>query len=477
MTVKRLHPFLMVYDFWKLVKSNFFLAILLYVVNFGSERLFMQILQVAFLAYIVIRCVSIVIKWSTLRYEIRGGSIHIREGLLSKSYRTVPLDRIQNVQRHTPFLYKWFGVTSITFETAMAGDDSSVTLEAVSLAEAQRLEQWAADQKPDLPDIEDTERTLHFSPTRKDLLKASFTSFSFLAIIPVVLGLYESLNDLVDWDEAAEGVARAMQTSTWLIPLLIVLIIVISVAFGIVRTFAKYGNYEITSDEDKVYIRKGVLEETAFSISKDRVQAVLLTQSLLKKMLGLAEVKLVSSGGAGEEEWKANSLYPFLPVKRAYSIIEEILPDYKIASQLEKLDRQALCLRMLRPSWLWMLATAALLLIRPSLWHLSFALLALILALRLIDVRNSGYLLRGEFLQLRSGALVSSMVLTKRSKIIEVSVVQSRLQQRFGLATVAIANRSDPVLVTTLKDVPARVAGQLYAWYWERTNVIEVEQA
>src|SRR5690606_41434165 len=51
-----------------------------------------------------------------------------------------------------------------------------------------------------------------------------------------------------------------------------------------------------------------------------------------------------------------NSLYPFLPVEKAYQLIEELLPIYQINSRLERLPRIALWLRLLRPSWFFVIA-------------------------------------------------------------------------------------------------------------------------
>lgn len=109
-------------------------------------------------------------------------------------------------------------------------------------------------------------------------------------------------------------------------------------------TFLKYGKYEISSDDERIYITKGVIEETSFFIEKHKVQAVEVEQSLLKRLLGLAEVKLTSAGRLDfeGEKLELNSLYPFLPVKRAYEIINEILPDYEVAQEMRQLPKKSL---------------------------------------------------------------------------------------------------------------------------------------
>ena len=105
------------------------------------------------------------------------------------------------------------------------------------------------------------------------------------------------------------------------------------------EAFLKYGNYQISSDHDRIYITKGLIDETAFSIAKEKVQAIEIKQSFMKRLLGLAEVKLTSAGGlsSGEDTLEINSLYPFLPVKRAYEMVSEILPSYEISQKMSPL--------------------------------------------------------------------------------------------------------------------------------------------
>ncbi|MDV2686973.1 PH domain-containing protein, partial [Alkalihalophilus lindianensis] len=104
-----------------------------------------------------------------------------------------------------------------------------------------------------------------------------------------------------------------------------------------------------------IYINKGVIDETAFSIAKDKVQAIAIEQSFTKRLFGLAEVKLTSAGSLSLEEDASdiNSLYPFLPVRRAYEMVSEILPAYEVTLEMKRLPRKSLWARLLRPSWLW----------------------------------------------------------------------------------------------------------------------------
>ncbi|MFE4812044.1 PH domain-containing protein [Peribacillus simplex] len=481
---KRLNPFKIPFEFWKLLKGNAFFIIMLYVLNFGSEKTYMKVLQIGFLVYLIWKVISIILKWYTYKYQIKEGTIYITSGLISKSYRTVPLHKVQNVQQRTTLFHKIFSLTSLTFETGMTGDQGTVPFEVISRREAERIEgEYASKQEipvieVDIPEeqiAEPThEKTIHFTPTKQDVLKASFTSLSFLALIPILATLYNTLDDFTNL-ENAEGFLAKLLDTWWIIAIVLAGLICVAVAFGIVSTFVKYGKYEISSDHECIYIKKGVLDESAFSIQKEKVQAVEITQSIIKRLLGLAEVKLVSAGNTGDEELETNTLYPFLSIERAYGMVEEILPAYKVERSMKPLSKQAFKIRMLRPSFFWILTTLAIYYFKPSLWYISLILLVLIYSLRIMDYKNSRYLLNDEFIQFKSGSLETSLFITKRSKVIQIGVERSKLQKLFGLATIETINRSKPVHHTKLQDVSVEYADEFYTWYMGRTKNILVE--
>ena len=103
-----------------------------------------------------------------------------------------------------------------------------------------------------------------------------------------------------------------------------------------------------------------MLHESAFTITKDNVQAIEIRQSAIKRLLGLAEIKVISAGGVGEGVLEPNSLYPFLPIKRAYEMIHEILPSYEVIANDGATSEKSFWIRMLKPSWFWIITTLAL---------------------------------------------------------------------------------------------------------------------
>ncbi|WP_416150415.1 PH domain-containing protein [Salipaludibacillus sp. HK11] len=501
---KRYHSLSILFNLWGLAKTSFFMVIYLFIIRFGSESAFTTYGRIAFYLFGGISFVSIILKWVTHKYKIEDQSFHLYKGRFIKTKIIIPFSKIQNVNRRTSLFHRIFKKTSIRFETSMAGSDDAVIFNVISLKEADRLEELVGNSTAkdevassisdvmiitETSDIDSKDeltstRTIHFNPTKKDIYKASFTSFSFLLLIPVVGSIYSETNQIFNIGERTEGIISTMMSSWWIVTLIIVVLVLVSITFGIVRTYLKYGKYEISSDDERIYIRKGVIDETRFSIAKEKVQAIEITQSPMKRILGLAAVKLTSAGNLNtdDEQLEINSLYPFLPVKKAYELISEMLPSYEVTEKMSRLPKKSLAIRMLKPSWLWIILTMILYYFQPSVfnleqawWILSGCFLLFICLLRVLDFLNTRYILNDHFIQLKNGSLSTNLFVSKRRKIVEVTVTRTFTQKILGLSSIGTINRAQPVHHASIDDIPAELAGRFYSWYVERRNEIKLK--
>lgn len=494
-----MHPLQIVYSSFETIRNSF-LVIVLFVINWNNPSLFFAYGKWAFLIFLFVSFIYMIFSWFVTTYEFKDHTVHMYSGVFRKKHSSIPLDRVQNIQRSTPFYFKLFHVTSLTLETGISDEGASMKFEAVTIDEAENIEQYVDDYREQVKEdekvtghldlqsefesneSEDTvestpaERTIHFNPTKKEIFKASFLSFSFLAFIPVVMTAYFKVEDVIDIEEKAQGFL-AFLTSSWTITALaIIILICFAFIFGIIHAYLKYGKYEIASDDGRIYIRRGVLNERSFSIQKSRVQAVQINQPVLKKVLGIAEVRLISaSTGIGETE-EISSLYPFLPIDRAHSILTEILPEFPIIEKMEKLPKKSLYVKMLRPPVLFLSALLFVIFVKPAWWLGLPVIFIATYLMRFFQYRNTRYAMEGSYIQFKIGGLSSTLFITTRQKVTEVSVNRSLLQNKFGLASIFTYNRTTIFHIEELADIPQETSEQFIHWYADRHEEIELEQ-
>ncbi|ENH96075.1 membrane-flanked domain-containing protein [Gracilibacillus halophilus YIM-C55.5] len=511
----RYHPLTILYQMYQFVKNILVFALLLFFVKAGSEFWVFEYGRYVFVFVLIWRPIHIVISWLKETYEWEDHTFYLHKGIFVRKTETIPFSNIQNITRHTTLFHKLFGMTSITFETAMDGDDDAVVFQVVTEKQAEDLRQLVekdanlnhhihqqeeenvseeetnkesthdANVQTDHQNVTEDQSVIHFRPNKKDTLKASMTSLSFLAFVPILFGVIDYLQVLFSDRFEIEGMFRLLSNGRWMTAIVIVIAVIVAVIIGMVKTVIQYGRYEIASNATHIFIRKGLLEESEFSIEKKKVQALEVKQPLLKRLFGLAEVKLVSSSNPSgtDEQTNVNALYPFLPIRQAYQMIHELLPEYQVYETMQRLPKKSLWVRLFTPSWFWIIVTIGLFIFRRPIfgieqawWMLSLLLFAYIYLNRCLDYIHTSCSIKDDQFQLRKGGLTTYLFITKRSKVIEIAVQQNRLQRLLDIATITTTNRSQPVHTETINDVPYGFADEFRTWYRNRYHEIQLEK-
>lgn len=507
--IKRYSPLSILYDFGDFIKNTFFIYLLVYVFNGNSTSWLMITARYAGVVLPVIILLISIAVWFTRKYKIDESTCYVYSGIFNRKTQSIPIHKIQNMNEERNFLHKILRVTTLNFETAASGDDATISFQVISNEESEQIKKHVLSMKAEqtkddfheatdqnhLTDEADlsvekplnieNEKVIHFQPTIKDTVKASFTSFSFFLIIPIILTIYNRISDFYDFDQFLTSSTKDLWTSPLLIAVGILLFVIFAVLFGIIKTYLQYGKYEIASDHHTIFIKKGVLNETSFSVPKARVQAVNIEQPFMKRILGLAEVQLVTAGGSLLDEGGGalNKLYPFLPKAVAYDLIHTILPSYQVQDHMKSLPKSALRLKLLRPSWLWIGLTVYLVYVRPNiisvipyswLW-ISLILLAMICTSRILQFKQSKYRFEDQFIQVQTGGFSRSLYLSKRSQIIEVTQKRSVIQQKFHVATIGLTNLAQPIRIEMIEDIAEEDAMRFLEWYQKRVHEITID--
>nr|WP_260408040.1 PH domain-containing protein [Planomonospora venezuelensis] len=80
------------------------------------------------------------VRWATFTYQVVGDRLELTRALVSRSVRTIPLERIRGVDVTHPPLHRLLGVAVLRIDTgAGGGDKQEGELDGVTEAEAERL--------------------------------------------------------------------------------------------------------------------------------------------------------------------------------------------------------------------------------------------------------------------------------------------------------------------------------------------------
>ncbi|WP_079477580.1 PH domain-containing protein [Halobacillus salinus] len=503
MNEQRYHPLWMLHELWNLLREIVSFILFYFVVIRNSDLWLFTYGKYFVLVYFAVRLIAIPVQWYISTYQVSSHAITIRRKGLGEQKQTVPFSKVQHVHRKKKLFHKWTGTTSMKLEVA-SQEDKTVDFKVLKLEDADWLEgllvHTAAQDESEneveeikaeevispaeeveseasyIEEIEES-RHVHFTPSMNHIKKATFSSFSFLAVIPIFGSLLSKFEKGTGKTIVFSDFLNSYGDTWWKLSLWGIAAVLACLVGGFIWTYIRYSRHEISSDSEGIYIKKGFFEETSFSISKKQVQAVEFRQTFIKRLLSLTEVKLISAGGEEEGE-EINKLYPFLTVQEAERLVQELLPDYKVSNQMHRLPRRALILRLLTPSWVWIIATPLLYFFAPyglsEYWAwLSGVLLLLVITSRVLDVRYSEYTINGSLFQVKKGGFYTKCLLVKRNKIEEMEKSANIFQKWVGLASLSTTVRANPVQVVKVDDLPSHWTHSFEGWYLQRGEEVE----
>ncbi|WP_422124461.1 PH domain-containing protein [Planococcus sp. X10-3] len=482
---KRYHPAYLLVELFAFLRNSFFFILVLFIFNYDVTTGWILWAKIAFLTATVYTVGKIFLSWWLYTYEVDQTSITLREGIFVKKVRTIAFNRVQNKKTATTFIHNWFGLTSLTLETGTSSEEASVRfpvlkrqeadeiigmIEQGDVLESSSIDPAESEASEDLPaQPVKVQRREYFQSTKGDTLRAAFTSLSFLAIFPILLALYFQIDDFFSLEDEAENAFFYFADHLWLLIPLFIAAVIISSLIGYVMTTVRYGNYRIAADTERIYISRGVGQVHTFSIQRNKVQAIQIEQPLIKRILGIVEIKLISAGAVNVgDELETNSLYPFMKTKEAYRLLNELLPQYTVQENLTRLPRNTIWLKLLRPYYVTIIAAVGLWFFQPSLLWVAGILFAFSLISRLFEYLFTRYALEGDSIQIRTGGFTTTTFITRRERIQEIDVSQSKLQRAFGVGSLSFTNRAKPIHVSEILDVPNDLSGHFKQWFVQR---------
>jgi putative membrane protein len=413
--------------------------------------------------------------WWFLTYRLTPDEFVIESGVLHRSRRSIPLERVQDVSIEQKPLARLFGLALVRIETG-GGDKDEATLDSVTLGEAHRLRlalrraPLAADAGAPVPEIaEDAGGLLFAMPLERVLLYGLFNfSLVWLAAIFATLQTLDGVIDF-DWKELVGIAGREVRGHLTVMAGLTVLLLALAlgVIAGVVRTVTKEYGFRLDEREGRFRRIRGLLTRSEVAIVKARVQLALVHRAPLSGRLGWQSLEFQTLGGSDDVSGR-QEMAPFARDEEVARVIAAAgLPAFE-SDALTPVSRGHV-LRVALRHGLPVLATFAVAgAFLPLLW-IGIALVPVPVGFALLQRRHHRYGLCETSAQVTRGVLAQRDWIVPYHAIQTVSVRRTWLQRRLGLATVAIdtagakgwhrpdvADVAAPIAVELARDLMAR---------------------
>jgi putative membrane protein len=398
-----------------------------------------RILVPLVLAALLVGLPLAVLWWWRFTYRVGGGRLEVRSGLVNRTTRVVPLDRVRGVDLTAPFLHRLLGLVKVEIEAAAGGGNKAeLSLAAVSSEEGEALRQLLLAGGPA---EEAGEPPALYRATPRLLALGGLTSGRYLLAPAALLGLVFNIAD----DLPGGWVERATDTLLDVAPTdRVGIAVTIAAAVLVVLVLAAGGSllvdwgFTLRSEEERLSAERGLLTRRTVSIDRARIRGLDVRDTPLRRPLGLAAVTAIAGGVRG-----SGGRTTLAPVVRAEDVVpllrsvDPLAPDPRAA--LVSHPRPARGRRFARALPLPALAAAAA--IALTWWWVAavgLLLTAAMLPLALDRYRQLGHRFEGRRLTLREGSLLRRWTELNPAEIVGFELRRSPTQRRAGLATVVL---------------------------------------
>lgn len=437
------------------------------------------------LIYAFVALPAIVLQYLRFSYRITSKEIIIQSGVLTRKNRSIPIERVQNIQIEQTLLPRLTGTAKVKIETAGSTATEGV-LEYVSLAEAhvirrvirsfKRQQVREASTEPDAENVaappEASTRPLFAMPFGRVLLSGAFR-FSLLYIVLIFSGLELLTPDpdtITRWltrGEMGEVLDTALQ-SPWLAATLSLLAAgLLAWLTGIAINTNRYYNFRLWQEGDKLRFRRGLLTLAEGTIPLKKVQALILRTNPPMRLFGWYSLE-VQTVGLDVEEQGHRVVVPFARKSEVLPIARHITP-FTLPDTFTRVSPLTIRRHFVRHSVvLAALTTTAVYLMRwlgagnvfawnDAVWILTAV--PLLLGYAVLHYRHHGYAIEEDGFYVRRGVFRQYVWFIPIEKFHVFYTTASVFQRRLGLRSLSVDTAgAAPFAYPEVIDVPQNAA-------------------
>jgi len=437
---------------------------------------------------------AILLQYWRFSYRITPKQIVIQSGVLNRKNRSIPIERVQNIQIERNLVARMLGLAKVKIETA-GSSSTEGSLEYVHQDEARKIRQvvrsfqrGSTDAETAAEATEEEEaaevETLLDMPLRRVLLSGAFRfSLLYLAVIFSVLELFNPETLMQRFSRA--GRLEWLATLVLSHPAIAILATVLVAVFfgwisGIAVHVARYYNFQLWLDGDKLRKRHGLFTVTEGTIPLGKVQTLILRTNPFMRAFGWYELK-VQTVGINVEEQGHRVIAPFAGAERILELARRVRP-FDLPESFANVSRLTIRRRFVRYTAVLTAALAPAIYFWPPDWvqlggtalpWWGFGLVPFILGWALLQYLNHKYAAGEDGFYIRRGVLSHHLWIVPTEKFHVFHTTASIFQRRLGLKTLFVDTAGAATFAyPEVIDVPADEADAQFSALYRRFQTL-----
>jgi putative membrane protein len=382
------------------------------------------------------------LSWWRFTYADGPSSVVVTRGLLSRSVRTVPNDRIRGVEVETPVLHRLFGLVRVRIDAAagaVPGKEEELVVDGVARAEGDRLRTAVLTHRhaPARPDVGTEPESAEEDFGRFDnrwLLYAPLVG-SYLALPLAAVGALFRLAQELPENLRPNVDETALDSLTALVLVVVGALVVLLVGSVVGAAIVNWGFRLLRRGGSLIAVR-GLITRRHTELEIDRIRGASVTEGAGMRLVRAARVNALVTG-LGDAA-RRGQLLPLGPRSEAWTLARRLVED---PGPLVPHPPAARRRRIVRAAFAGLALTAAgvVATVLAGWWQIAVLGLVLVILGILLGLgryASLGHVTGPRSFSVRSGWLDREQVVLQRRAVVGWRVRQSFFQRRNGLATV-----------------------------------------
>lgn len=256
---------------------------------------------------------AMLLHWLRFEFRVSGSDIRIDSGIISRTHRSIPFDRVTDVDIKQGPLARVLGLAEVRFETGAAAgaNDEEGVLRTIRLERAEAIRALIREHRGGRapaaadPVAQERQRAPVYAMSLPRLLLAGLFNFS-LALFAGLFGISQTAGDMLGFDPLSERFWRdllehsapvqkvlALDRSAAVLAGLALLVIAGGLT-GVVRTGLRDYGFRLDRTATGLRRRRGLLTLTDVTLPVQRIQAAIIGSGPIRDALGWTDLRLQS---------------------------------------------------------------------------------------------------------------------------------------------------------------------------------------
>jgi putative membrane protein len=407
--------------------------------------------------------VMTIVQFWFYHYWLEEDRLVVKEGILFKSLRQVPYERIQNLNIEKNILHKLFKVATLQVESA-SGVKPEAVIRVIADEQVKHIQQTiknksTIENKP--TEEEDDEKSADDTQPLYQMSNKDVTTYGFIshkALVPIgIVGSILSQNDyyrdkFISFAQKFVGDLHVelWTLSDWILYSLIFGMLTLMTIWlsSIGLAFLKLYQFKLSKLDSNLHAEMGLLTKITANIPIKRIQLIKIKHSPLHRWFKKVSIKMETAGGVTEQSGiTMNWIAPLVTRTKGQEVILNIQPEVEWQHiKWQNLEPRAWQRVFKKALLVILLAMIPLLYFYQWVGLTPLLMVPLAYAYAKSYVAKAGFAVNKQLLAYRHGVFFHTISVVKITKIQNISYMQTPFDRRNGMARITVDTAgSNPV--------------------------------